>query len=277
MIPDTIDGLPVTTLMYTKDQATKEYVGAFTGSDIMTVCIPDTVTDIAPYTFSDCTALTQVTFCEHSALKTVWHAFIGCTALKRIDFSTTELQVIGSRSFYGCTALEEVIFSDCLQEIDDEAFYECSALKEVILPDSLLVLESKAFGYCTSVEYLYVPANLDVFREGVIGFHGMAKHGKIEFAEGREKINGTWFFSLTADVEVIIPASVKYFSMMTFWTGDTEKKNVTFRFYGDCPEIRPHNEYFDSYFGTPTILYDPETKGWEDCAWNGKYTVKPME
>jgi len=277
VIPDKIDGLPVVTLTYKKDQATKQYVGAFMGSDIQTVRIPDTVVTIAPYVFSDCTSLTQVTFGEHSALKTMRQAFDGCTALKQIDFSATELQVIGSRSFYGCTALEEVIFSDCLLEIDNEAFYGCSALTEVNLPDSLLVIESKAFGYCTSVEYLYVPANLDVFREGVIGFHGMAKHGKIEFAEGREKINGTWFFSLTADVEVIIPASVKYFSMMTFWTGDMEKKNVTFRFYGDCPEIRPHNEYFDSYFGNPTILYDPDTEGWEDCAWNGIYTVKPME
>ncbi len=276
VIPAEIDGLPVVTLTHKKDQTTKKYIGAFMGSDIRAVSIPDTVVTIAPYTFSDCTALTQVTFGEHSALKTVWQAFDGCTALERIDFSTTDLQVIGMRSFYGCTALEEIIFSDCLLEIDDEAFYDCSALREVNLPDSLLVLESKAFAYCTSVEYLYVPAELDVFRDNAIGFHGMAKLGKIEFADGREKIDGNWFFSLTSDVEITVPASVEYFSMMTFRAEDV-KASLTFRFHGDCPEIEQHDEYFDSYYGTLTIQYDPDTEGWEDCAWNGKYTVKPME
>ncbi len=276
VIPAEIDGLPVVTLAYKKDPTTKEYVGAFMGSDIRAVIIPDTVTDIAPYTFSDCTALTQVTFGKQSALKTVWQAFDGCTALERIDFSTTDLQVIGMRSFYGCTALEQVIFSDCLLEIDSEAFYGCSALKEVNLPDSLQVLESKAFAYCTSVEYLYIPAGLDVFRNGAIGFHGMAKYGKIVFAEGRTKIDGNWFFRLASDVEVTVPASVEYFSLMTFQTDDAET-SLTLRFHGDCPEIEPQNEYFDSYYGALTVLYDPETEGWEDCVWNGKYTVEPME
>ena len=276
VIPDKIDGLPVVTLTYKKDQATKQYVGAFMGSDIQTVRIPGTVVAIAPYVFSDCTSLTQVTFGEHSALKTVWQAFERCTALKQIDFSATELQVIGTRSFYGCTALEKVIFSDCLIEIDSEAFYGCSALTEVNLPDSLLKIKGSAFGDCTSVKRIKISAKLDTLVPDASIFYGMTDLKEIVFADGCETIDGLGVFRIQSDVEITVPASVKQFEPATFFVYG-ENTDVTIKFHGNCPEILSSHEFYAEYFGNPTILYDPDAEGWEDCAWNGIYTVKPME
>lgn len=76
---------------------------------VRSVVLDDNVNDVAPYAFSDFTALTSVRLGEHT-------------------------EVIGEHAFDGCTALEEVETQSGLKKIKYDAFYGCESLHSLSLP-----------------------------------------------------------------------------------------------------------------------------------------------
>ncbi len=96
-IPDTIDGLPVTS------------IGdwAFYGASITKVVIPDSVTNIGGYAFELCSGLTSVT----------------------ISKSVTS---IGGQAFYYCTSLTNVMIPDSVTDIGYYVFAGCASLTSVV-------------------------------------------------------------------------------------------------------------------------------------------------
>lgn len=81
---------------------------AFQGSALTSIVVPDTVTSMGMYVFSDCKALqsAEISANLHSFNGGV---FEGCTALKTVLFKADWLKSM-SQIFKGCTALEAVYF-----------------------------------------------------------------------------------------------------------------------------------------------------------------------
>jgi hypothetical protein len=92
VIPDTIDGLPVVSIHWPAFQHNKEVkqvtlpktlqfiqVGAFEGSGITSIVIPEGVTDIGQAAFASCKDLTSVTL--PSSVKRIGGSFKDCTSL----------------------------------------------------------------------------------------------------------------------------------------------------------------------------------------------------
>ena len=70
------------------------------------------VTGIGSYAFSGCTALTTITFDEHTYVKTIKdHAFSGCNAMSRITIPAN-VTSIGNYAFSGCFTLKFVTIED---------------------------------------------------------------------------------------------------------------------------------------------------------------------
>ena len=67
----------------------------------------------------------------------------------------------------------------------------------------------------------------------------------------------------------MIPKSVKKFSSETFFIYGP----ATFVFLGDCPEIVDTIDFLVE----PTIYYNADANGWDDCVWKGKYPVEPIQ
>ncbi|MDR2910054.1 MAG: Ig-like domain-containing protein [Bacteroidales bacterium] len=75
-------------------------------SDIQTVAMGSSVTNIGDRAFYDCTALTAITIPE-------------------------SVTIIRDNAFYGCTTLPKITIPASVESVGNGAFYECSALKNV--------------------------------------------------------------------------------------------------------------------------------------------------
>lgn len=274
VIPSEIDGLPVVSLRGVPSESYPGSVeeGAFAGTNVKTVVIPETVTTIGRSAFADCKELTHVTFSGNSGLTYIGElAFAGCVGLEKIDLSATQVKLIGAYALRGCTNLKEITFSNTLEEIRERAFYECSALSEVNLPESLTKVEGSAFAFCTSLKRVTVPTKLDLHFLTESMLNNVPALEQIVFREGRDEITGYAMVQTDASVEIVVPASIRKFSPVLFLINPSTPITITFS--GDAPEIVDDDT---DWFGDPTIYYDPKTDGWDTFAWNERFDVKPQ-
>ena len=140
--------------------------GAFAGSGIREIAIPETVTEIGSYAFSYCTKLRKMDLPE--GLTTInSYAFQYCSILKRFTLPSTVttlgsyafqycydltsvtiptgVDTINSYLFRNCTSLNTVVISGSVTTINDYAFYGCSSLKNITIPGTVTTISSNAF------------------------------------------------------------------------------------------------------------------------------------
>lgn len=109
--------------------------GAFKGTNITSVTIPESVTEIGEEAFMDCTDLKEVNFA-------------GSTAY------------LGERAFKNCTGLTEM-YVPASGILYDGTFAGCTKLAGVALEYGNMYVEEGAFSGCTSLEYIYLPASIE--------------------------------------------------------------------------------------------------------------------
>ncbi len=134
-IPETIEGLPVTTIGML----------AFRGSEIETLILPDTVTDILNEAFSNCKQLSTVHFPD-GLVNIHQQAFKDCLALERVAFPAT-LEQIGNSAFSNCTNLREARIDGNDLAIGVYAFSSNINLETLTL-DNVKIIGDGAFTCC---------------------------------------------------------------------------------------------------------------------------------
>src|ERR1019366_1630729 len=136
-IPDTIDGLSVTSI--------GDY--AFFGCQSLTgVTIPSNVTNIGFGSFAYCTNLTTITVATDNP------AYRSVAGILFNKSTTTLIQCPGGKA--GSYTVPNSVTS-----IDGEAFYQCSSLTNVTVPNSVTSIGYGAFEYCTSLTGVYFQGN----------------------------------------------------------------------------------------------------------------------
>ena len=270
VIPSIIDGLPVTQIRGKIDE-NNIISGAFQNCDVVTVVIPSSVFVIGARAFQNCAKLKEIIIPEDTSLYILggWE-FHFCTSLESIDLSATKITSLPISTFEQCKNLKSINLCESITYgIDKRAFYGCESLEEIVLPKNLEVIKDEAFGYCTSLKSINIPTKLDLYAINKQVFHNVPSLESIIFDEGREEIVGYAFFDTTSNVEIIIPASVKKISPYTFFI----RSNAKLIFLGDCPE----SVDTDVFYGDPTIYYDPNTAGWDNCVWKDNHPMQPIE
>ncbi len=158
VIPDTIDGLPLTEI----------YAGAFAGKAVTKVTLPDTVTVIGKDAFHLCKQLAEVNM--PSALREIrYRAFNGCTVLQDITLPEG-LTTIGDYVFPNCRAFTKMNIPSTLQNFGRNMFPNCTALAKVTLPAELTVIPPYTFKGCTALKHIEIP--LQVAEIGEKAFEG---------------------------------------------------------------------------------------------------------
>ncbi len=135
---------------------------AFSNSSLSSIIIPNNITAIGYYAFSNCTNLESITFEENSQLTAIGeYVFSGCTSLISIIIPDS-ITSIESDAFSGCTNLESIIFGENsqLQIIGDYAFSNCSSLTSITIPDSVTSIGSDAFRGCSSLTSIIIPNSI---------------------------------------------------------------------------------------------------------------------
>lgn len=113
IIPDTLGGMPVISI----DD------GAFAGSAINSVTIPNSVSELGTRVFDYCTNLETVIL-GNNVSEISSGCFNNCTSLTNISIPDSVVKIDGW-AFRGCTSLKEVTVPDNVTEIVYDAFLDC--------------------------------------------------------------------------------------------------------------------------------------------------------
>ena len=179
---------------YKRKNYTVKAIGedAFQYKTITKVVIPDNVTDIGDYAFSNCKRLEYIEL--PSTLQRIGNrSFECCEGLKEIAIpdNVTDIE---DYAFGYCRSLEHLELPSTLQRIGSDSFCCCEGLKEIAIPDNVTNIGSYAFIGCRNLQRIKLPSNLQSIGEGV--FSGSMLREIEGYKEGIEyDFSGTPFYN----------------------------------------------------------------------------------
>ena len=163
--------------------------------------IPDGVTEIQPYAFSECDKIVEVQF-PKSLVRIGEAAFRNCRTLSKAE-PTASIQSIGKSAFAGTWLV--IVDVSGVKQLGEETFAGCEKLIEVKLP-MLEQLPASIFENCSSLPAIQLPKALKGI--GKNAFKGCKKLAKIEFPQTLTTIDDEAFVDCLSLESVDFPMSV---------------------------------------------------------------------
>ncbi len=127
-------------------------------SELSSIEIPNSVTDIQNRAFSFCKGLTSVRIPD-SVTNLGPYAFYSCSGLTSIELSNS-LQSLYEFVFANCGSLVSVKIPDSVTFIGEMAFYKCSSLTSVEIPKYVTAIGPRAFSLCSSLTSVEIPKSI---------------------------------------------------------------------------------------------------------------------
>ena len=122
-------------------------------TDVKSVNIPDSVTEIADSAFSDCTELTSISI-PNSVKRIGWGAFRDCTKITSIAIPDSVTR-IDDAAFKNCESLKNITIPDGVKYICWWTFKDCSSLTSIAIPNSITHIDSFAFAGAINLKNVY--------------------------------------------------------------------------------------------------------------------------
>lgn len=259
IIPQTIDGLFVTTIGY----------GAFYQNEqVKKVTMPDCVKHINAISFASMPNLCEVNFSKN-LIAIGMLSFSGSKSLQKVDLSFTSVKYI-YREAFSETGIQEIKFGDQVELIAEYSFRYCESLKEIILPKNLKQLGDEAFSDCYAAKKIFIPKSLTDW--GLYPFVRNTSVTEIVFEDGVSEIYPYSFYSHGSAVEsIVIPASVTSIGEAAFYTYTSKLKAIYFE--GDAPKHIGSGALGKE--SEVTVYYDPSTSGWDTVPIKDEYHIEP--
>lgn len=207
--------------------------GAFAGSKLSGIAVPDFIVDIGANAFSDCASLAEVTFGENSKVTQIQsgtfagtgissftapkgltgisdNAFKGCSELKTAALGSN-ITSIGNYAFDGCVKLEAADIPSGVTDIGIAAFRNCAALCRVTFGEDIRIttLASEVFAGCAITDFAVPESVTSVLYSA---FRDCASLTKINIPLGVSKLGG-YAFNGCASLE-----SIEYGGALSGWT-----------------------------------------------------------
>ena len=138
---------------------TKTANGVFAEAPVVSVTIPDSVTEIGENLFSASETIQEVKLSENvTELKPF--TFAGCSALKKVSFST-KITSFPEGLFFGCSSLTEIPFRNGMEALENDVFRDCEKISSIQIPDSVKIIKRGALAGCTNLSTIIFPSSLE--------------------------------------------------------------------------------------------------------------------
>lgn len=120
---------------------------------LVSVVVPNSVTQIGTGAFSNCSSLVNVSFSTSVVGSLAPFLFSRCTALSSVTGLSDSITVIGEGAFLACTSLESISLPTSVADIQADAFWNCTNLHTVQVPAALAVVRDHAFAWCRNLRH----------------------------------------------------------------------------------------------------------------------------
>lgn len=127
---------------------------AFEGTGLTHVTIPDTVQQVDPAVFQNCTKLVSVKL-------------------------PARLAEIDQYMFANCISLQHVDMPDSITKINIYAFHNCTSLTSLALPKNLSSLSVGCFDKCINLQHVVVPPSVISFPKDDVGVYNPFKYSPV--------------------------------------------------------------------------------------------------
>lgn len=127
---------------------------AFEGTGLTNVVIPDTVLQVDPAVFQNCTKLVSVKL-------------------------PAGLAEIDQYMFANCISLQHVDMPDSITKINIYAFHNCTSLTSLALPKNLSSLSVGCFDKCINLQHVVVPPSVISFPKDDVGVYNPFKYSPV--------------------------------------------------------------------------------------------------
>ena len=219
-------------------------LGAFAGSGILDLVIPDSVKIIDEYVFCSCSKLKNLiipygvksiekyTFYESKSLESVsipdsvqkigGGAFCYCENLDNVVIPD-DVDELGYYAFGFCSSLKNLHFPNNLKNLGYSAFSHCSSLEQVTLSNYITNIGSETFLYCSNLKSIIIPDSVTSIDE--FAFYGCTSLESVKISENITQTS-RWLFGNCTSLESI--ELTKKLETITYYTFDgcTDLKSI---------------------------------------------------
>lgn len=201
--------------------------GAFRGTGLKEIELPENLTTLDSYAFHNCTSLVSVKM-SGKLTGISGYCFQECRNLQKVELAEG-LQVIHDGAFYCCNSLQSIKFPSTLTSIGNESFYE-NDLREIDIPGSveninryafyrnknlkkvtfregLINIGASTFSECESIDSIVCPSTLRMIDNS--GFQSCKNLKKVQLNEGLVSINTNAFAYCSNLTDIVLPSTLE--------------------------------------------------------------------
>lgn len=178
--------------------------GAFQGSKLSSVVMPNSVETIKLEVFSGCSNLSSVTLSDNIS-SVPYRAFENCVSMKSITIPEGVTN-IGSEAFWGCSELSSVNIPETVTRIEDSAFRNCSKLDAIIIPTEVSYIGEQAFRGCSKLKSVVIPEAVTEINLNL--FSGCSSLFSVTIPETVTAVKSGAFNGCSSLTELVIPSAV---------------------------------------------------------------------
>ena len=210
--------------------------GAFQGTSITAITLPNRPVSIGAYAFKQCAALTTVTFKSKSVEKIGKYAFAENPELVSLPGfeNVNTLKTMPENMFSNDAKLAQAIIPDGVEEVGGSAFKGCSSITSATIPATVKVLgtdsgtmqTSYVFRDCTSLASVTFEDGIQLENLWSSIFDGCSSLESLTLPEGIKYI-GAYIIRGSAVKSIKVPASVEELYNYAFASAG-ELTSVTF-------------------------------------------------
>lgn len=155
---------------------------AFESTGLTHVTIPDTVQQVDPAVFQNCTSLVSV----------------------KLPNGITE---IDQYLFANCISLQHVDMPDSITKINIYAFHNCTSLTSLALPEGLTSLSVGCFEKCYNLQHVVVPPSVINFPKDDVGVYNPFKYSPVTVYVQKGSTGDRFFNNNLAELQASATAS----------------------------------------------------------------------